>query len=150
MRHTRLKARPKPRLTDREAALAWFVAVTRRKGCVVCKKRTGLQAHHVVAQNVLKNEFPHGAIFAAGRWTPLDRWTAIDESDPVRTLQQLLWDPRNGVPVCTEPCHRRHTDHVALIPAASLSAAALRFAAELGLQHRLGPRYYAGGVDAAF
>ena len=155
MKRTRLRSRPKDRGTDAALAHAWFVQVCRGKACIVCKKKLRLQAHHVIPQQVIRHEFPFGVVLFGDTAAPVRflRMTRLDVPEfqhpdgEVRSLQDLLWDVDNGAPVCEEPCHRQHTDHVELIPAEKLSAANFRFAISLGLQHRLGPRYYAGGVE---
>jgi hypothetical protein len=138
-----MRRRRRDRGTDPDAAFAWFQAVTRGKRCVVCEhKHPQMQAHHAVEQQVLRREFPHGALFVSGDWLPVDRYMAVDESDPFRSLQELLWDKRNGIPLCPAD-HEGHTSHMRKVPIAKLPAAVFVFATELGLQHRLGPRFYA-------
>jgi hypothetical protein len=58
-----------------------------------------------------------------------------------RGLKAHLWDPRNAVPVCEEPCHRRHTTAVQRLPRAALPASVEEFAAELGVADALEREY---------
>lgn len=103
----------------------WWLWVVHGKRCVVCGTRRNLEGHHVIERNALKNELPDGA-------TILGRPFTLDE---------LIWHPANGVPVC-ELCHVRHTRRIRRIPAEKLPAITFKFAQLIGLEHRLGDRYY--------
>lgn len=90
--------------------------------CVVCGRHEmeavvetgyGHQAHHGLSKKALKK---------AG-------------------LGHLIWDVRNAVCVCEEPCHRRHTDGVAPIRFELLPVSVVRFAAEVGMSMRLEREY---------
>ena len=84
-----------------------------RVGGEVVETVTHLQAHHGLSRQRLRR---HG-------------------------LEHLYWDPRNSIPACEEPCHRRHTLALARIPLAALPQAALDFAEELGLGYALEREY---------
>jgi hypothetical protein len=122
VKRTPLKARPKPSTTDTDAARAWWVAVVKGKRCVVCKSRYLLQGHHVVSQQRLKKEYPKGA-------------------PDGRSLQELLWSVENGIPVCAFH-HMRHESAFERIPARLIPLAAFKFAADLKLDHLVGPNIY--------
>lgn len=61
----------------------------------------------------------------------------------------LLWDPRNGIPVC-ERCHSAHTGAKKRIPLSVIPAPALDFAAEIGLDWRVERDYPASHPDGGF
>lgn len=95
-----------------------FRAAIVGKRCVVCGRTqkeaydaTGLghDAHHGLSKEALKK---------AG-------------------FRDRIWDPRDAVPVCSEPCHRRHTDGGELIPFDALPDSVSEFALELGMEQRL-------------
>lgn len=97
----------------------YLAAVTRC--CVVCGKNrreareagTRLQAHHGVPQAALR----------------------------ARKLHYLLWDPRNAVPACEEPCHRRHSSRKRRILQSELPESVFEFAREFDLERELGKEY---------
>lgn len=103
------------------AAHEWWVAVVQGKPCVNCGTRRDVQGHHVIPRNALKRECPRGA---AGY-----------------TLQELLWSTANGIPLC-EVCHFRHESGFARIEARLLPIDAIKLAVLIGMEHRIGPRYY--------
>lgn len=138
------KAKNRPR-TDRELALAWFKAVTRRKRCAVCnQKDPRLQAHHVIQAQVLRREYPLGARWDQNRlrWVPIRRGEDPESFASSLTFEQVRWHPWNGLPLCSKH-HELHSNHAEKVPLDKLPAAALKFAICFGLQHRLGPRFYA-------
>lgn len=105
-----------------EAEGSAFHAAIKGERCVVCGRTNdeawqatgyGHQAHHALPQRVLKR----------------------------LGLRHLLWDPRNAVCCCTEPCHRRHTDGHAKIPYEALPARALVFCGQFGLLVELRREY---------
>jgi hypothetical protein len=108
-----------------------------------------LDAHHLVRKALLKVEFPHGARRALNDPRGVSEWEAVPrgwESVPgwdTMSLDQVLWDPRNGVPAGR--WHHERVEQARIrIPRALLPPAAEEFAAELGLAWRLdhdcGPR----------
>lgn len=88
-----------------------------------------LQAHHVIAQEVLRR---------------LARAGTLDD----RQLAAILWDPRNGLSVCRRH-HDRHTLAASRIPAGALDAEHRAFAAEHGLERYLAQPYYRQETDDA-
>jgi ribosomal protein S14 len=98
---------------DAEKALAhaWWEAVAKNKPCAVCGRPDRVQGHHVLSQQVLRR---HARRFG---------YDAL----------ALLWDPRNGIPVC-ERDHSAHTGAMKRIPLAVIPAPALDFADEIGLR----------------
>lgn len=112
MKRTRLRAKPKPSTTDRALAEAWQRAVIRRgKRCVVCGRKRGLQAHHVLRQQDLRT-YAHR------------HHLSLHEAERIR------WDVRNGLTVC-KPCHDRHTGREKRILREQLPASVFEFVAEL-------------------
>ena len=69
----------------------------------------GVEAHHAVPQQVLRRI----------------------------GFEAYLWDSRNAVCLCVEPCHRRHTSRLARVPFERLPGRVLEFAGELGLTDAL-------------
>lgn len=65
-----------------------------------------IDAHHVLPQRRIKQAFPFGGALAAGYVLPVRALEAVDPSVAV-SLDALLADARNGVPVC-----RRHHDRI--------------------------------------
>jgi hypothetical protein len=122
LRSTPLRAKPKPKRTDAEAALseAWWSTVAKGKRCVRCGTRWRVQGHHVLAQQFLRR-------------------LAKSLGVPASTL---LWDVRIGMPLC-ETCHARHTNRIDPIPLALVPASAFEFAIEYECRPRL-EREYAG------
>lgn len=126
-RGTGLKVRPPAKIAREELrAMAAFKAAIGGMRCVVCGKTErealewsrnelgyalGLQAHHGIRQQVL------------------------------RRLGLPLWDERLAVPVCEEPCHRRHSQRRERIPRAALPARLLDFVQEFGLGLELEKEY---------
>jgi hypothetical protein len=108
---------------------------------------SGLDAHHVIPKQLLKREFRHGARCvlrkpgaAVEPWEPSPRdW----ESEPgwdTLTLDQILWDPRDGIPLGRYHHNQIEHDH-ARIPRELLPPAVEDFAAEMGLGWRLDHDY---------
>jgi hypothetical protein len=89
--------------------------------CVVCGKTaaeareagTRHQAHHAISQERLKK----------------------------LGLHRFLWDKRDAVCVCEEPCHRRHTSAMRRIKREELPSRVEEFVRELGLEHLLEREY---------
>jgi cytochrome c553 len=111
MRRTPLRAKRRPSTNDAEKSAAWHKAVVHPKAtCVVCdrpRRATRLQGHHVISQQVLKREC-----------------ASLELS--VEQTQDILWDHRNGIALCTR-CHERHTNAVERIRLARLPARVLEF-----------------------
>lgn len=131
----------KQRVVSREARAKWRRAVLRGKTCAGCGKSSpGMDPHHVIQQQVLRHEFPFGVKWDStmGRWVPRERW---DDSPFTRALEELLCDPANGVALCSR-CHEGHTSHMGKLPLERVPPAAIKFALSLGLEHRLGARFY--------
>lgn len=104
-----MRSRPKPKGYDLEMAGAWFQAVCHRRAmCVGCGRRGRLQAHHAVDKSWLEK---------------VARTAKLDE----RQRNALLWDFRNGLPVCTA-CHEAHTNRSRRLGRAVLSGAQWEFA----------------------
>jgi hypothetical protein len=112
----RLRRRERsPISVEERAAAADFHAHTVCRPCVVCGRTpkeareagTRMTAHHAVKQQTL------------------------------RRLGLPLWDTRLGVPVCWEPCHRRHTSRHNPIRRSQLPPEVTDFAREHGLEHVL-------------
>jgi hypothetical protein len=107
-----MRSRRRRRDIDPELAAAWKAAVVHRGSrCLMCGGRAELQAHHVIGQQVLRRY---------ARELKLKRATA----------QRVLWDRRNGVPVCRR-CHERHTCAYVRIPRARLPNFVFAYVAEL-------------------
>lgn len=128
MKRSRLKQKPRKSKDDPVLMAAFWRAVAYRKKCVVCGSKKDVHAHHVVEKQYLAHLFPRGA--------------------NGKTLAELRADPRNGIALCAG-CHERHTNASRRVPIDKLPAAAFEFAAELGLQHRLGRRFYAAPERSA-
>lgn len=77
---------------DRQARDAFRRAVTRAP-CAVCGRKSGCQAHHVLAQQHIKDH--------------VRSLRLADNAAAVKLLRRLLWDPDNGLSLC-ERCHHRH------------------------------------------
>jgi hypothetical protein len=101
-------------LRVKAGGLAFAEAIVGKR-CVVCGRTAkeafvatgcGHQAHHGVAQSWLRR---HG-------------------------MRALLWDVRNSVCVCEEPCHRQHTDGAKRIPIMALPDSVIEFANEVGAE----------------
>lgn len=119
--------RAKPRTTpqyDAEKKRAFDLAVLRPGGkrakCAVCGAPAD-DAHHVLAKQTIKQY----ALSAGLSW---------DE------LQDLLWDPRNGLPVCRRD-HDRHENAFARIPRHCIPGVAWDFADAIEMGHRLDANY---------
>ena len=106
-------------------------------------------AHHVLPKRLLKDRFPLGAALTweetpegLGIWRPIVRDVEPD-TPATLTLDDLLMDPRNGVPV-----RRYHHDAIenrVIFPSVrALPKAARDFARELDLWHEL-ERIYGQG-----
>lgn len=57
------------------------------------------QRAHIVPQQEIRDTFPLGAFLSLGGWKPIEEWTPLD-GKATRTLQEILDDARNLVPVC--------------------------------------------------
>ena len=134
MKRTRLKpisdkqrARKLLQSGQEELAHAWWLAVVKGKSCILCGKPSRVQGHHVIAAQVLKR-------------------LARDRGLDAAALLALLWDVRNGIPVC----EREHADHSTAkkrIPRSALPLVALQFAAELDLTWMIERDYPAQDVS---
>lgn len=112
MRRSPLRARPKPKGTDRALAAAWVKAVVPRGArCLLCGTRDRLQGHHVIAQQAI-------------------RGCARELNLTAQSTQEFLWDARNGVAVC-DVCHSRHTGAYRRIPRYLLPASVYAFVEDL-------------------
>jgi hypothetical protein len=97
-----------------------------------------LIAAHLIPRQLLKREFPNGAVKDGDRWRPLTR--CEDRYDlKFRSLTALIHDPRSFVPCCGGPMGNAG-HHGALdvskrlrIARADLPAGVEEYAAELGL-----------------
>ena len=99
-------------------------------------------AHHFIAKQTIKREFPHGALRLSGPLEPLGRNDdpTLYQSERVVTTTELLIDPRNGV--LMGRWHHDQLEARMLRPTFDdLPAAAVAFAVELGLLHRLERTY---------
>lgn len=122
MKRTPLKRGQRRRVSaaEREAMAEFHRSTVDRARCIVCGKTkaearaagTVLQAHHVLPKAALRK----------------------------RGLDHLLWDPRNGAPVC-ESEHSNHTTRYKPISRSALPPAAEEFASEVGLGHLLEAQY---------
>lgn len=148
MKRTRLRSRPKPRNTDMVLAHQWWIEVARGQRCVMCDTKRSVEGHHVLSQNALKHEFPRGAVWridslGAERWLPAQAHDLQEHvGGPYRSLQELLWSPANGIPLCIS-CHQAHEGASRRVSLDKVPTEALTFALELGMEHRLSARYYA-------
>lgn len=133
----RLKSKPRATTPDtpsasrgdeRHRAAAFERAVKAPKRCGACghvatHPRMELDAHHVIPKSLLKR---------------VERERGLAPG-------VLVWDPANGMPLCSERtpnrCHDRHTLAVARVPRDRVPAAALRFAARLGMMHIIERHY---------
>lgn len=109
-----------------------------------CRDVSGgiVDAHHLLPRQVLKRELPHGvytsldgAVIPCRHSEPVDeriRGTELDPTPRLRSVGDLLMDPRNGIVV-----RRYHHDVLEnsslAIPVKALPAGAREFAEELGL-----------------
>jgi hypothetical protein len=107
---------------DWEAAVCGGVKVCGGCGTNECGAR---QPHHIVYQQWIVEHV-----------RTLAHNARLTEAEHAELLARLLYDPRNGMPVGYN-CHRRHHSRHDPIPFALLPPAALEFAAELGLTHRI-------------
>lgn len=86
-----------------------------------------MDAHHCLPKQLLKREFPHGTLYKNVNVGP-----STIQRKTQRTLDALLNDGRNGVPVC-----RKHHDMIEgrqlVIRRYELPAATVAFAGQLGL-----------------
>jgi hypothetical protein len=103
----------------------WWLTVVHGRKCVMCGTKRNVEGHHIIERQVLRREHPKGADIGCEHFT----------------LYELIWAASNGLPVC-ELCHVRHTRALARIPAEKLPIQAIWFARALGLEHKVGPRYY--------
>lgn len=107
-----LRSKPKPSTNDPVLSARWHAETLHRGArCLKCGGKRRLQAHHAVPQQAVKS-------FAK------TLRLSVEET------QRILWDGRNGVPVC-ERCHERHTLAVERIPRVRLPLAAFAFARTL-------------------
>lgn len=102
--------------------------------CAVCHyDGPHLQVHHVIEAERLKREFS-------------------DEGDGGWKLDELLYDPSNGLLLCSEPapnrCHDRHTLAIRRVPRSCLRPANESFAERVNLVWVL-DRFYPGDSPAA-
>lgn len=136
-----LKTRPKrkPLFDERAMRDEWhdhvIAQAPKRRGhrvCAVCEqapsRENPLQAHHVTEKQAIKK------VVAALQLGP---------REAAEKLGRLLWDFRNGLPVC-QRCHSRHTGAFRRIPIALVTRKHRQFARELGLEHLI-EALYAGG-----
>lgn len=104
---------------------------------VRCREVSGgvVDAHHLIAKQTLKREFPEGVVMFDGAWTRA--WPDLIAPEGRgnyrhRSLVQLLMDPRNGIPL-----RRWHHDELeqrrARLTRRDLTADMEQFAVELGL-----------------
>jgi hypothetical protein len=100
--------------------LAVLKPAGKRAKCIVCGAPAD-DAHHVISKQAIKN-------YALGEGLSWDE------------LQRLLWDARNGVPVCRLD-HDRHENAFARIPRHALPARCWDFADALELGHRIDENY---------
>lgn len=113
MKRSRPRARPRPSENDAERSAAWFRAVVHPKAvCALCGARRALQGHHLIGQRALKD------------WARSQRLSR-------EATQAILWDTRNGIPLCSSPCHERITNVVVRFPRSKLPAGVWAFAADL-------------------
>jgi len=157
------RKRSYPARPDR-ATIAFHEAVRDRAehpcwGCVVeptdmarqsCRRLSWrMEAHHLLPQRVLRVEFPHGVFL--GERDAEQAWMAVPYPGavmglPVRSLQELLDDPRNGVLVGN--WHHARIENRRTIPLrAHLPADVWAFARELGVVWML-ERWYPAVPDA--
>lgn len=122
----RRSRKPAVSAQERTAMGRWGKAPT-GACCAVCGRTkvqawmagTRLHAHHVISKQRLKK-------LCASR--KLDR-------------VKVLWDIRNRMWLCGEPCHRQHTDRVKPIPRKLVPRSAWEFAAELALTRLIEEEY---------
>jgi hypothetical protein len=105
-----------------------------------------IDAHHVIKQQRLEQRFPHGAVWhrRRGEWLPLPKVMAVgdpaleirDESRTV-TINQILRDPRNLLPLCRNHHHAHHGHRRLSVPIDLLPDECREFAVEHGLLGRL-------------
>jgi hypothetical protein len=139
MSRASLKRRTNPKKGyDEDAAQDWHDHTIKRArqkvagqvryvcpGCGKTRSERDMQAHHVVTQEAIRG-------YVNSLRLPLNE--ALD------LLRRLLWDRRNGLPVCRW-CHERHTKAVKRLARSLLDSKAWQFAAELNLERHL-TRYY--------
>jgi hypothetical protein len=124
---TPLKRRKRGKLepADKTASEAFYVATTRGGECAVgaghVTPTNPLQAHHVTPQEKIRE---YARTLGAGRLV----------------LRRLLWDKRNGLPLCRR-CHDLHTRAVTRVPLKLVPAGAVDFARELELDYLLERNY---------
>lgn len=104
---------------DVQASAAFKAKVT-AFGCKVCGPEGrqcagGTEAHHVLDQQWLKRHV---------------RSLRLPRDEAHAALRSLLWDPRNGLGICTRR-HDLHTRGIHRIPRAVVPAKAWQFAGEL-------------------
>lgn len=131
------------------AARAWWNAVVKGQACVKCGGKRRTQGHHIIDVNYLRREYGNGAIWRIPSDGEPEQWCPALPHDlqeyvsgAYRSFEAIRWDERNGICLCEWPCHANHSTAVDRIKFWMLPAAAIEFADELGLQHRLGPRFY--------
>ena len=109
-----------------------------------CRSQSLLRdAHHLIPQRVLRLEFPHGVFLGERDGRPA--WLKVPfpgavSGVPVRSLEQLLDDPRNGVMVGRWH-HERIESHRTIPLRHHLPADVWAFAIELDIEWML-ERWY--------
>lgn len=106
-----------------------------------------LDAHHVLPKQVLKREFPFGGRLRVREhgepvlpWEASPRGWEPDLGWDTITLAEIVWDPRDGVPL--RRYHHDAVEHGQLhIPRVVLPDAVENFASELGLTWLLDRTY---------
>lgn len=112
MKRSRIRPRLHPSTNDPALSGAWFKAVVFRGAvCIVCGDKKTLQGHHVISQRAIKD------LAKELRWSN-------------EKLQAVLWDRRNGVPLCSR-CHERHESAYRRIPRYLLPSSVYRFVHEI-------------------
>jgi hypothetical protein len=142
---SQLKARQKrkPLFDERAMREVWhdhvLALAPKRRGhrvCPVCDQvpstENPFEAHHVLPKAAIKK-------FVAG--------LQLAKPEAAERLARLLWDFRNGLPVCRR-CHSRHTSAYKRITIVLLTRKHRQFARELGLEHLLEQTYDGGRYRA--
>lgn len=119
------------------AALEWHRRAT-ALGCRVCPE-TGEACEGVIrGHHVLRKQFVRAYVDAVAH----ER--GLDAREKARMERDLVWDHRNALGVCNRRHERHHqSSGNAKIPLSLVPLGAIRFAAELGLAHRLERDYAA-------
>lgn len=128
LRRTPLRSKPKPQVSERERrAMEQFGVVSPRECCAVCGRTkieawaagTKLEAHHVISKQKLKQ-------VCSAR--------ALD-------VVEVVWDRRNRMCLCGQPCHADHTTAKRRVRRSKLTATHYEFAAEYGLTYVIEREY---------